>query len=86
MPCRANGRHPGREIYPREKWHPKYTFRPAHRHNMPRKKEMSQKIQVILPDDQIEWLQDRIESGDAETMSQAIRLVIRKEMRKNEDE
>ena len=53
---------------------------------MPRKKEMSQKIQVILPDDQIEWLQDRIASGDAETVSQAIRLVIRKEMRKNEDE
>ena len=47
---------------------------------------MSQKIQVILPDDQLKWLQDRIECGDAETMSQAIRLVIRKEMRKNEDE
>ena len=43
---------------------------------------MSQKIQVILPDDQLDWLQDIILSGDAENMSQAIRLCIKKEMRK----
>jgi len=53
---------------------------------MPRKKNMSRKIQVILPDDQMEWLDGMVARGDAETISQAIRLVIRKEMRKNEDE
>ena len=47
---------------------------------------MSQKLQVILPDDQLDWLQDMILDGDAENMSQAIRLCIKKEMKRHEDE
>lgn len=47
---------------------------------------MSQKIQVILPDEQLDWLQDMILRGDAENMSQAIRLAIKKEMKRHENE
>ena len=53
---------------------------------MPRKNILSKKLQVILPDEQLDWLQDMILNGDAENMSQAIRLAIKKEMKRNEDE
>ena len=48
---------------------------------------MSQKIQVILPDDQMEYLYGKINVlHEAENMSQAIRLIIRKEMNRDENE
>ena len=42
------------------------------------------KIQVLLPEEMIEYLQSIVESGDTESLSQTIRKIILKEMRKNE--
>ena len=42
------------------------------------------KIQVLLPEEMIEYLQGIVESGETESMSQTIRKIILKEMRKNE--
>ena len=42
------------------------------------------KIQVLLPEEMIEYLQSIVESGETESMSQTIRKIILKEMRKNE--
>ena len=49
----------------------------------PRKKTM-RKIQVLLPEEMIEYLQGIVESGETESLSQTIRKIILKEMRKNE--
>ena len=42
------------------------------------------KIQVLLPEEMIEYLQSIVESGETESLSQTIRKIILKEMRKNE--
>ena len=41
-------------------------------------------IQVLLPEEMIEYLQGIVESGETESLSQTIRKIILKEMRKNE--
>ena len=50
----------------------------------PRKKKDMRKIQVLLPEEMIAYLQSIVESGDTESMSQTIRKIIMKEMRKDE--
>ena len=42
------------------------------------------KIQVLLPEEMIAYLQSIVESGDTESMSQTIRKIILKEMKANE--
>ena len=42
------------------------------------------KIQVLLPEEMIAYLQSIVESGDTESMSQTIRKIIMKEMKANE--
>ena len=42
------------------------------------------KIQVLLPEEMIAYLQSVVESGETESLSQTIRKIILKEMRKNE--
>ena len=42
------------------------------------------KIQVLLPEEMIEYLQSIVDSGDTESMSQTIRKIILKEMKANE--
>ena len=42
------------------------------------------KIQVLLPEEMISYLQGIVDSGDTESMSQTIRKIILKEMKSNE--
>lgn len=42
------------------------------------------KIQVLLPEEMIAYLQSVVESGDTDSMSQTIRRIIMKEMKANE--
>lgn len=42
------------------------------------------KIQVLLPEEMITYLQSIVESGETESMSQTIRKIIMKEMKANE--
>lgn len=42
------------------------------------------KIQVLLPDEVIAYIQGLVDSGETESMSQTIRRIIVKEMKKNE--
>ena len=42
------------------------------------------KIQVLLPEEMIAYLQSVVESGETESMSQTIRRIIMKEMKANE--
>ena len=42
------------------------------------------KIQVLLPEEMIEYLQGIVESGETESLSQTIRKIIMKEMKANE--
>ena len=42
------------------------------------------KIQVLLPEEMIAYLQSIVDSGETESMSQTIRRIILKEMRKDE--
>ncbi len=42
------------------------------------------KIQVLLPEEMIAYLQGIVDSGDTESMSQTIRKIIMKEMKANE--
>jgi len=42
------------------------------------------KIQVLLPEEMIAYLQGIVDSGDTESMSQTIRKIILKEMKANE--
>ena len=42
------------------------------------------KIQVLLPEEMITYLQSIVASGDTESMSQTIRKIIMKEMKANE--
>ena len=42
------------------------------------------KIQVLLPEEMIAYLQRIVESGETESMSQTIRKIIMKEMKANE--
>ena len=42
------------------------------------------KIQVLLPEEMIVYLQSIVESGETESMSQTIRRIIMKEMKANE--
>ena len=42
------------------------------------------KIQVLLPEEMIAYLQSVVESGETDSMSQTIRKIIMKEMRKDE--
>ena len=42
------------------------------------------KIQVLLPEEMIAYLQGIVESGEPESMSQTIRRIIMKEMKANE--
>ena len=42
------------------------------------------KIQVLLPEEMIVYLQSIVASGDTESMSQTIRKIIMKEMKANE--
>ena len=42
------------------------------------------KIQVLLPEEMISYLQGIVDSGDTESMSQTIRKIIMKEMKANE--
>ena len=42
------------------------------------------KIQVLLPEEMIAYLQSIVESGETESMSQTIRRIILKEMKANE--
>ena len=42
------------------------------------------KVQVLLPEEMIAYLQGIVESGETESMSQTIRKIIMKEMKANE--
>ena len=42
------------------------------------------KIQVLLPEEMIAYLQSIVESGETESMSQTIRRIVMKEMKANE--
>ena len=42
------------------------------------------KIQVLLPEEMIAYLQSVVESGETDSMSQTIRKIIMKEMKANE--
>ena len=42
------------------------------------------KIQVLLPEEMIAYLQSVVESGETDSMSQTIRRIIMKEMKANE--
>ncbi len=42
------------------------------------------KVQVLLPEEMIAYLQGIVDSGDTESMSQTIRKIILKEMKANE--
>lgn len=42
------------------------------------------KVQVLLPEEMIAYLQGIVDSGDTESMSQTIRKIILKEMKSNE--
>ena len=42
------------------------------------------KIQVNLPEEMIAYLQGIVDSGETESMSQTVRKIILKEMRKDE--
>lgn len=42
------------------------------------------KIQVLLPEEMIVYLQSVVESGETDSMSQTIRRIIMKEMKANE--
>ena len=42
------------------------------------------KIQVLLPEEMIAYLQSVVESGETESMSQTISKIIMKEMKANE--
>ena len=42
------------------------------------------KIQVLLPEEMIAYLQSIVKSGETESMSQTIRKIIMKEMKANE--
>ena len=42
------------------------------------------KIQVLLPEEMIAYLQSVVESGETDSMSQTIRRIIMKEMKNNE--
>lgn len=44
------------------------------------------KIQVLLPDEVISYIQELVDSGETESMSQTIRRIIVKEMKRNEAE
>ena len=44
------------------------------------------KIQVLLPDEVIDYIQSLVDSGETESMSQTIRRIIVKEMKRNEAE
>ena len=50
---------------------------------LPRKTNM-RKIQVLLPEEMIAYLQGIVDSGETESMSQTIRKIIMKEMKSNE--
>ena len=50
---------------------------------LPRKTNM-RKIQVNLPEEMIAYLQSIVDSGETESMSQTVRKIILKEMRKDE--
>ena len=42
------------------------------------------KVQVLLPEEMIAYLQGIVDSGETESMSQTIRKIILKEMKANE--
>ena len=42
------------------------------------------KIQVLLPEEMIAYLQGIVDSGDTESISQTVRKIILKEMKANE--
>ena len=42
------------------------------------------KIQVLLPEEMIAYLQSVVESGETDSLSQTIRRIIMKEMKANE--
>ena len=42
------------------------------------------KVQVLLPEEMISYLQGIVDSGETESMSQTIRKIILKEMKANE--
>ena len=42
------------------------------------------KVQVLLPEEMIAYLQGIVDCGDTESMSQTIRKIILKEMKANE--
>ena len=42
------------------------------------------KIQVLLPEEMIAYLQSIVDSGDTESISQTVRKIILKEMKANE--
>jgi len=46
--------------------------------------ENMRKIQVLLPDEMIAYLQGIVDSGDTESISQTVRKIILKEMKSNE--
>ena len=59
------------------------TFTSVQRSQTEEEKYM-RKIQVLLPEEMIAYLQGIVESGETESMSQTIRKIILKEMRNNE--
>ena len=46
--------------------------------------ENMRKIQVLLPEEMIAYLQGIVDSGDTESISQTVRKIILKEMKANE--
>lgn len=60
-----------------------FAFTSVQRSQTEEDKDM-RKIQVLLPEEMIAYLQSIVESGETESMSQTIRKIILKEMKANE--
>ena len=42
------------------------------------------KIQVLLPDEILTYLQKMVDDGDVDSISQAVRYILKKEMKRHE--
>ena len=63
---------------------PDFTFAFTSVQRSQTEEENMRKIQVLLPEEMISYLQSIVESGETESMSQTIRKIIMKEMKANE--
>ncbi len=63
---------------------PDFTFAFTSVQRSQTEEENMRKIQVLLPEEMIAYLQSIVASGETESMSQTIRKIIMKEMKANE--